>query len=115
MLADNTTVVTALGKHVRKLPQELRRSCTNEITNGLLRQYFPRGADLSRFSQSHLNKVAVRLNQRPRKTLGSHPEGMLSAFEIDSKLAKTSRQVWILQKDAGRSFMRRARGYNDRC
>jgi IS30 family transposase len=43
---------------------------TNENTNGLLRQYFPRGTDLSGYSQSRLNKVALRLNQRPRKTLG---------------------------------------------
>ena len=43
---------------------------SNENTNGLLRQYFPKGTDLSRFSQAHLNRVALRLNQRPRKTLG---------------------------------------------
>jgi transposase, IS30 family len=43
---------------------------SNENTNGLLRQYFPRGTDLSRFSQAHLNRIASRLNQRPRKTLG---------------------------------------------
>jgi IS30 family transposase len=101
---DTATVVATLGKHVRKLPQELRRSLTwdrgkemadhksftiatnvqvyfcdprspwqrgsNENTNGLLRQYFPRGTDLSRFSQTYLNKIALRLNQRPRKTLG---------------------------------------------
>ena len=42
---------------------------SNENTNGLLRQYFPRGTDLSRFSQAYLNGIALRLNQRPRKTL----------------------------------------------
>ena len=43
---------------------------SNENTNGLLRQYFPRGIDFSRISQSYLNSMALRLNQRPRKTLG---------------------------------------------
>jgi IS30 family transposase len=97
-------VVAALTRHVRTLPNSLRRSLTwdhgkemtnhvnfsvatdvkvyfcdpsspwqrgsNENTNGLLRQYFPKGADLSDVTQSQLNKVALRLNQRPRKTLG---------------------------------------------
>jgi transposase, IS30 family len=101
---DTTTVVAALADHIRKLPEQLRRSLTwdqgkemsghkrftvatnvqvyfcdprspwqrgsNENTNGLLRQYFPRGTDLSRFSQTYLNAIALRLNQRPRKTLG---------------------------------------------
>ena len=101
---DTATVVAALAKHVRKLPEELRRSLTwdqgkemaghktftvatdvqvyfcdprspwqrgcNENTNGLLRQYFPRGTNLSRISQARLNAIALRLNQRPRKTLG---------------------------------------------
>ena len=43
---------------------------SNENTNGLLRQYFPRGTDFSHVSQSYLNAIALRLNQRPRKTLG---------------------------------------------
>ena len=42
---------------------------TNENTNRLLRQYFPKGTELSAYSQAALNKVAVRLNQRPRKRL----------------------------------------------
>jgi IS30 family transposase len=43
---------------------------TNENTNGLLRQYFPRRTDLSGYSQRDLNRVAREINMRPRKTLG---------------------------------------------
>ena len=43
---------------------------TNENTNGLLRQYFPKGTDLSAYRASELNAVALALNTRPRKTLG---------------------------------------------
>ena len=43
---------------------------TNENTNGLLRQYFPKGISLSQVSQAKLNAVARQLNDRPRKTLG---------------------------------------------
>jgi IS30 family transposase len=43
---------------------------SNENTNGLLRQYLPRTADISGHSQAELNRIALRLNTRPRKTLG---------------------------------------------
>jgi IS30 family transposase len=100
---ETQTVVTALIRQAKTLPNELYKSLTwdrgkeladhrrftlatdiavyfcdpqspwqrgsNENTNGLLRQYFPKGVDLSVYSQAHLNKVARQLNERPRKTL----------------------------------------------
>ncbi len=100
---DTETVINALIKNARKLPQELYQSLTwdrgkemadhkcftlatdinvyfcdpqspwqrgsNENTNGLLRQYFPKGVDISDYSQAQLNAVARKLNERPRKTL----------------------------------------------
>jgi IS30 family transposase len=67
-------------------PQSPWQRGSNENTNGLLRQYFPKKTDLSVYSQAHLNKIALRLNQRPRETLGFQTP----ADKLQASVAATS-------------------------
>jgi IS30 family transposase len=57
---------------------------SNENTNGLLRQYFPKGTDLSIYTQDDLNLIALKLNTRPRKTLGFRTPGATFAQAVAS-------------------------------
>jgi len=62
---------------------------TSETTNGLLRQYFPKGTDLSHFSQAQLDAIARRLNTRPRKTLGYRTPAETLAEQLAATVATT--------------------------
>jgi len=107
---DTAAVVAALSRQIRRLPTWLEMArhktftvatnvkvyfCdphspwqrgTNENTNRLLRQYLPKRTDLSGYTQSELDKIALRLNQRPRKTLGFETP----ASKLHASVAPTS-------------------------
>jgi IS30 family transposase len=66
-------------------PQSPWQRGSNENTNLLLRQYFPRGTDMSSISQEQLDQVELLLNQRPRKTLGFQ----IPADKLQTSVAST--------------------------
>jgi hypothetical protein len=75
---------------------------TNENTNGLLRQYFPKGTDLSRWAVKEIEAVAHALNTRPRKTLGWRtPMGIPHYLIIDPRNG-TAHHYWSIVTKDGR-------------
>jgi len=87
-LALHADIAQALGMPVFFCqPHSPWQRPANENTNGLLRQYFPKGTNLRVHSAEQLAAVAVELNERPRKTLGwDTPAGRLSALQVASDM-----------------------------
>jgi transposase-like protein len=82
-------------------PQSPWQRGSNENTNGLLRQYFPKGRDLAPLSQAQLTRIARRLNERPRKTLGFHTPAETLATIVARPIEPTTDYPDSLRRDIG--------------